>query len=47
MKEHYSPLKTAGKTGTKITIPSWVPLAKLYKFEITPDKKLVYTPVIE
>lgn len=47
MKEHYSPIKTNGRKGAVITIPVWVPLAKMYRFEVTPDKKLVYVPVIE
>ena len=48
MKDHYSPSKKGkGKAGAVITIPGWVPLAKLYHFEFTPDKKLIYSPVIE
>jgi hypothetical protein len=46
-KTLYQPLKTPGKSGIKITVPNWVPVAKAYKFEFTPDKKLVYTPVME
>jgi hypothetical protein len=47
MKDHYGPIKTKGKTGAVITVPAWVPLAQMYRFEYTPDKKLVYVPVIE
>ena len=46
MKEYYAPIKTPGKSGVKITIPSWVILAKMYRFERMPDGSLVYTPVI-
>jgi hypothetical protein len=45
MKEHYSPIIGKGHS-KKITIPSWVITAKLYKFEVTPDGSLLYTPVI-
>jgi hypothetical protein len=47
MKEHYSPIKQKGKNGAVITVPAWVPMAKMYRFELTPDKKLLYTPVID
>ena len=46
MKSIYEPFKN-GKTGHKITIPSWVPVAKAYKFELTPDRRLIYTPVVD
>lgn len=45
MKEFYSPIVGKGNSGTKITIPRWVPLAKLYKFEKLPDGSLNYSPV--
>jgi len=48
MKDHYSPISRGkNQKGATITIPGWVPLAQMYRFEYTPDKKLVYVPVIE
>ena len=47
MKEHYSPIMRTGKHGATITIPHWVPLATLYKFERRPDGSLIYVPVVQ
>jgi hypothetical protein len=46
MKEYYSPIKTKGRSGIKITIPNWVIVADVYKFERMPDGTLTYTPVV-
>jgi hypothetical protein len=47
MKEYYAPIKQPGRSGVKISIPTWVPLAKMYKFERLPDGSLNYSPVIQ
>jgi hypothetical protein len=51
MKKFYEPIKTSSATGktcsAKITIPSWVILAKVYEFEVDATGRLVYTPVVD
>jgi hypothetical protein len=47
MKEYYSPIKTKGRFGIKITIPNWVQVADVYKFEYKPDGSLIYIPVVQ
>jgi hypothetical protein len=46
MKDHYSPIFQNDKAKV-ITILVWVPVAKLYKFELLDDGCLMYTPVIQ
>jgi len=46
MKDHYSPVIKADRSKV-ITIPIWVPVAQLYKFELLEDGTLFYTPVIQ